>query len=195
MRRAMAPRKIELMAGESASVEPQGDVVRHSKDQATAVASAVGFVRSLSSPHPLIAYWPMEEGRGRTTHDQSGNNIDGWLNGDIGWVQGKFGAAVRRQENGYIYFRTSSRLAFGVGDFTIALWFKGKEIHDWRWLFNYRFNDSGGSGDEWSLDIAVQRGRLRVGLGKWFTDVVKNPATVMNETDWYHIAVARENVS
>ena len=182
--------KYELAAGESADVEPEGRVVRHSKGHADVVAQSVRFVRVLDQPQPLVAYWSMNEGQGKTAHDQSINHIDGWLNGPVTWTQGKFGSAIRVPGEGYVYCKSSPKLAFGKGDFTVALWFQAKDLTDWRWLLNY--NGEGAGKDQAALVVTIHGTRLRVSLGEWFTDVTNNPTIDVNETDWYHIAVVRQ---
>ncbi len=182
--------KYELSADESAEVEPQGRVIRYPKGHANTVAKSVHFARVLDQPQSLIAYWPMNEGQKRTAYDQSVNHIDGWLNGPATWTQGKFGSAVRIPGEGYVYCKSSPRLAIGKGDFTVALWFRAKDLTDWRWLLNY--NGEGTSKDLGALVVTIHGTRLRVSLGEWFTDVINNPTIDVNETDWYHIAVVRQ---
>ena len=43
----------------------------------------------------LVAYWPFEEGQGTTTADITGNGNDGTFNGNVEWVPGYIGTAVR----------------------------------------------------------------------------------------------------
>ncbi len=182
--------KQELSADESADVEPQGRVIRYPKGHANTVAKRVHFARALDQPQSLVAYWPMNEGQKRTAYDQSVNHIDGWLNGPVTWTQGKFGSAIRVPGEGYVYCKSSPKLAIGKGDFTVALWFRAKEITDWRWLLHY--NGEGVSKEDAAMVIAIHGYRLRTSLGKWFTDVVGNAATNLNETDWHHIALVRQ---
>ena len=42
----------------------------------------------------LVLYISMDEGEGDRVSDESGSGNDGVLNGDPGWVEGKFGSAI-----------------------------------------------------------------------------------------------------
>ena len=94
-----------------------------------------------------------------------------------------------------------SKLDLGTGDFTISLWFKGAATPDktpgsgsWRWLVN---NGGPDSSDDNGLVIATQWGRIRVSMGRWFTDVFDTDRmkTIFNNTDWYHIALTRSGAT
>ncbi|MCH8219568.1 MAG: hypothetical protein IH892_22680, partial [Planctomycetes bacterium] len=73
----------------------------------------------------LLGYWPLNEGAGTTSADVSGNGSEGTLNGDPGWVPGKFGNALEFDgSDDYVDCGNSPILDLGAGDFTISAWVK-----------------------------------------------------------------------
>ena len=193
--------KYELTAGESADVEPEGRVVRHSKHAGNIAAGDAGFVRSVIIPEgKLVAYWPMNEGSGRGAFDRSSNHINSYIVGETRWTEGRFGRAITFAQPGdCLNAVTDPKLGLGAGDFTISLWFRGpdsgKQNGEFRFLFDY--NGYGMSKDSPALIIATASGTLRIAMGDWHTDQIPSPlgpkATVFNDTDWYNIALVRKD--
>ena len=197
-------RETELLAGDSATVKPRGEVtVRHSRSGT--VMNSASFIRTIpSAPHSsLIAYWPMNEGRGRGAYDKSGNDINCWFTGEPAWTEGRFGRAVNLAgSDRYLTNVTDPKLSLGTGDFTFSLWFKGSSTNNWRHLLDY---NGGGAASDPSLIITTYitdgdiNSKLRVSLGKEFTDVhyaaADGAPTLNSATDWYHIAFVRNGTT
>ena len=198
--RSATPHKIELTAGESASVALSGEIVP-TRRKLTA-ASTVKFVRTIAHAKSLIAYWPMDEGRGRGAFDKSGNNINCWFTGEPAWTEGRFGRAVQLLGDGqYLSAVKDSKLDLGTGDFTVSLWFKGGSVKNWRWLLNYN-----GEGTESAPGLVITTyipdgktdSHLRASLGEWFTDVyhhLESTVTANSNTNWYHVALTRNGTT
>jgi hypothetical protein len=73
----------------------------------------------------LVAYWPLNEGKGATTSDLSGNGNDGTLNGGPIWVDGKFGGALDFDgTDDHVDCGNPSILDFGTSNFTVSAWIK-----------------------------------------------------------------------
>jgi hypothetical protein len=83
--------------------------------------AGVALPKPLEDP-ALIAYWPMEEGSGKTTADVSGK-IVGRIEGAT-WTTGKFGSALRFDGvNAYVEMPSTPELdRVQRGDYTIAAW-------------------------------------------------------------------------
>jgi len=191
-----SPKRIELVAGESAAVAKSGEMVYARKRPASVTPAQ--FVRTIEHAKSLIAYWPMDEGRGRGVFDRSGNNINCWFTGDPEWTEGRFGRAVKLLgKDQYLSAVKDSKLDLRTGDFTISLWFKGGSVKNWRWLLCCH---RGGSASDPGLVITtyIADGRtnshLRVSLGTWFTDVydhLESKDTINEQDKWYHLALTR----
>ncbi len=198
--RSATPHKIELTAGESASVALSGEIVPTRKKPTA--ANTVKFVHTIAHAKSLIAYWPMDEGRGRGAFDKSGNNINCWFTGEPAWTEGRFGRAVQLLGDGqYLSAVKDSKLNLGTGDFTISLWFKGGSVKNWRWLLNYN-----GEGTESAPGLVITTyiadgktdSHLRASLGEWFTDVyhhLESAVTANSNTNWYHVALTRNGTT
>lgn len=54
-------------------------------------------IKSLAdvSPQDVVGMWLFDEGKGEVAQDASGNGLDGRLIGGPEWVEGKFGKALR----------------------------------------------------------------------------------------------------
>ncbi len=188
--------KIELAAGESAAVAKSGALVYAHKRPVS--VKPVQFVRTIAHAKSLIAYWPMDEGRGRGAFDKSGNNINCWFTGEPAWTEGRFGRAVQLLGDGqYLSAVKDSKLNLGTGDFTVSLWFKGGSVKNWRWLLNYN-----GEGTKSAPGLVITTyiadgktdSHLRASLGEWFTDVyhhLESTVTANSNTNWYHVAMTR----
>ncbi len=80
---------------------------------ATAASSAWG---------ELIAYWPFDEGQGTTTVDATGNGNDGTLNGNVEWVAGVKGTALRFDTAGERVVTTGLDPTAANNAMTLAAW-------------------------------------------------------------------------
>ncbi|MEM7824702.1 MAG: LamG-like jellyroll fold domain-containing protein [Candidatus Aenigmatarchaeota archaeon] len=76
----------------------------------------------------LVGYWNLDEGSGTTAYDNSGNNNHGTLVNNPTWVAGKFGNALRFQNQmwHYVNIPDSDILDFGTSDFSVSFWYKAE---------------------------------------------------------------------
>jgi hypothetical protein len=70
----------------------------------------------------LIGYWPFEEGQGTETADITGNGNDGTFNGDVEWVPGYMGSAVRFDTAGERIVVGPLDPSAGTNAMTLAAW-------------------------------------------------------------------------
>jgi len=61
------------------------------------LASGIG-----SSEAGLVAYWPLDEGKGTEIEDATGNGFDGTFKGDPAWVDGIYGKALEFDGDDYV---------------------------------------------------------------------------------------------
>jgi len=72
----------------------------------------------------LIGYWSLNEGSDTITADISGNGFDGIINVETNWVEGKFGSALKFDEDDYVNLGNDGYFELGASDFTISAWIK-----------------------------------------------------------------------
>ncbi len=69
----------------------------------------------------LLLYLPFNEGNGDAMEDLSPHGNDGELNGDAGWVDGKFGKALEFSQAGEV---KSPYIELNEKSFTVTMWVK-----------------------------------------------------------------------
>ena len=80
---------------------------------------------------PIVGWWPLDEGRGQTVYDWSGNRQNGQLGDtpgvdshDPSWIRGRWwGSAL--SFGGDDFIRIPSTRALEVQQLTVSLWFRG----------------------------------------------------------------------
>ncbi|MHC4594940.1 MAG: hypothetical protein ACYS19_08350 [Planctomycetota bacterium] len=70
----------------------------------------------------LIAYWPFNEGQGTEVSDVTGNGNDGTFSGDVEWVPGHKGTAVRLDTAGERVVTTAIDPTAANNAMTLAAW-------------------------------------------------------------------------
>ncbi len=96
-----------------------------------AVLFIVGLLTSSSyakvDPKTCVGMWLLDDNKGNTTIDSSGNKNDGKLTGGPKWVDGKVAKALEFDGVGsYVDIPNSESL--NSGTFTIVLWFKPSQL-------------------------------------------------------------------
>jgi len=82
----------------------------------------VVIVAASSATADQLAYFPFEEGQGATTADVTGNGNDGTFNGDVEWVAGHKGGAVRFDTAGERIVIGAIDPTAGTNAMTLAAW-------------------------------------------------------------------------
>jgi len=75
----------------------------------------------------LVAYWPMDEGKGDVIKDEGGNGHDGIIKG-AEWVEGKFGTGLAFDGLDDVVDCDETLMDEDVNAFTVTLWIK---IESW----------------------------------------------------------------
>lgn len=157
-------------------------------------------VHAASDPD-LVALWTFDEGGGTEVKDSSENGNDGKASGDVEWVDGKFGTALKFDGNlALVTIPHSESLDFG-DDFSVTLWVKTTQAKAnlgawWNggWIIN---KDMPGQADATDWDIANVNGHLVLVTGNPDKDVddLLVSTDPINDGQWHHIAVTRERES
>ena len=76
----------------------------------------------------LVAYWPFDEGTGKTAEDVTGNGHDGKFAGAPKWVDGKFGTALEFDgEEDHVVVADDAALAIEE-NITFMAWFSPSDV-------------------------------------------------------------------
>jgi len=137
----------------------------------------------------LVGYWPLNEGKGTTTADMSGNGHNGTLNNGVTWISPGFigNAAVRIDGN------PGSRVAVGTWDpgerLTLAIWARwtGEQNKAPRTGLIGKRDDWSDIGIRWFSEVMTS-GEVRM---RNFTQTVSSPAGAMTAhiNEWAHVAI------
>ena len=138
----------------------------------------------------LVLYLSLDEGKGDTVKDLSGNGNNGTLEDGPKWVDGKFGKALEFSEGNRVYMPASKSLHGDIfkGEFTLLAWVKpipgGNQWgHIWRSV-------DGNDATQCTLfynsgNFVSWRGQLD---GTWAERCVSLAGTVIAE-EWTYVAV------
>ena len=131
----------------------------------------------------LAGYWAFEEGSGKVVVDQSGKGNDGKINGDVKWVNGKFGKALEFAPGANVEIPDSPSLR-DMDSYTVALWINFNEFSpDW----NHIFEKDGSYG--LTVNTATGDFRFTPNSSKvWLESKYK-----VKEKTWYYIAMTAES--
>lgn len=131
----------------------------------------------------LVGYWAFEEGSGKVVTDQSGKGNDGKINGEVKWVNGKFGKALEFAPGANVEIPDSPTLK-DMDIYTIALWINFNEFSpDW----NHIFEKDGSYG----LTVNTASGDFRFTPNSskvWLESKFK-----VKEKTWYYITMTAES--
>lgn len=91
-----------------------------------------------------IGAWLFDEGKGDITADSSGNDVDGELKGGPGWVDGKFGKALKLEPNKYVDFPPpkSARMILKTQFSCMAWMYPTKWEGSWNGVFSMQAGSS-----------------------------------------------------
>jgi len=137
----------------------------------------------------LVLYLPFEEGSGDVTVDQSGNNIEGELNGATWSNEGKFGGCIHLDaETSYVEFPAAPQLDI-TEQITIEFWmFPEQSQGDSNILGRRSAANVGGYCVQWSAQFTGQPMiETWLHFGGW--QGTRQMQTVSPELEeWHHIA-------
>jgi hypothetical protein len=146
----------------------------------------------------LIAYWPFDEGKGTAVSDVTGNGNDGTINGNVEWVPGYKGGAVRFDTAG-------ERIVVGPLDptaetnaMTLAAWInwegEGNSIEH-QGIIGKREGWDPGTGVKWfwettpAGDLVFRADNAGGGTGLWWGNGIIAPYA----NEWTHVALTWDN--
>jgi hypothetical protein len=154
----------------------------------------------------LIANWKFDEGSGTTAYDSAGSNHGTLTNGPA-WTSGQIGGGLDFDgSNDYVEVLDpgNGSLDFGVGNFSISLWFKTTDSAG-------ELVDKSGGGGGRSVGYSLYTGSVEVGAGEYRIDpgilslrVREMPSgnrdqictvNTYNDGLWHHLVATRAGTS
>ena len=145
----------------------------------------------------VVLAMPFEEGVGEDTKDLSPHENHGTFNGDVTWVDGKFGGALRFEPVSFVDAGQDESLSLSDTDFTIAAWVSMEETAVQQHGFLGQ-DEGGGSKNKWIFRynkaqsiklnfVAYNSGPARAAQ---LDSKLWEPKPAANR--WYQVAVVRE---
>ena len=145
-----------------------------------------------------LAYFPFEEGQGAETVDATGNGNDGTLNGDVEWVAGYKGGAVRFDTGGERIVIGAIDPSAGTNAMTLAAWInwegQGHSIEQ-QGIIGKRQGWDPGTNIKWfwqtnpTGDLLLRADAADGGTGLWWGNAILVPYA----NEWIHVAVTWDN--
>lgn len=131
----------------------------------------------------LVLFFPFEEGQGNTTGDKSGHNNTGTLEGNVKWVEGKYGGGLELTDRDSFVTVSDDATLGGMDELTIQLWLKLELIdsstvvskNEWNTSFHSHFGGDGGD--------------VLWGYSGIPSDRLISPAGVVVQQEWTHLAL------
>lgn len=148
-------------------------------------------------PSGLVAYYPLDEGGGKTVYDQSIHTGSGSLQGTATWYPGKIGSSVDMNSGGHVLVPYSSALPSGSA-MTIELWvYRAGLVTNNALISQWVYSGGGAQNGAWALQTANDTGtKLRFFLvhdsNDFGNNYVDTPAGSFPESfdgSWHHVAV------
>jgi len=147
----------------------------------------------------LVGYWNMEEGKGQTVYDRSGNANNGTLGGTTAVQKsdpvftsgysssGPGGTALKFDGvDDYVDAGAGSSLNFGTGAFSVEMWLKPTALATTGTLIN-----TGGVNVASGFALQKASGTLYFYINGTTGDLIKY--SYFTDTNWVHVVATRDN--
>jgi hypothetical protein len=139
-------------------------------------------------PETIVGAWLLDDNKGDTAKDDSGNGYDGTLTGNPKWVEGKFGRAL--EFNGSNGVDIANPENFNFLTWTYVLWFRADAAGDYPNLIGRQFGNAHG----WTihLDPGGATFRIRIDTDGGINQVKTVPKNVRDD-EWHHGAITHDD--
>ena len=139
----------------------------------------------------LAGAWLFDEGAGNKVKDSVGNN-DGEIEGDLNWVNGKFGKALEFPGKGDCYVSIPYNAVFDSDPYTITAWVKLEQT-TWQYIAWQNGLTWPEAHKKRHLDIWVHKDGYVVIM--WMVDGGADYAridgkTIITDGKWHHVAMS-----
>jgi hypothetical protein len=147
----------------------------------------------------LVLYLKFDEGKGVDAKDSSDNGNSGVINGDVKWIDGKFGKALEfaGDVTQFVEVPDSESLRFGKEPFTYMAWIKTYqlEIAQYQLIMSKRVPVAGDGMETASLFIMQNADFLFVEFRDNVMGMFAVEATdaVLTENTWHHVAWVKDD--
>lgn len=151
------------------------------------------LTRAEIEPKNIVGIWLFDQGEGKVARDSSDNGIDGKINGNIKWVDGKFGKALLFPGVNQNFVEVPHDDSLNLTSFSFSLWLKIEDTGNYQAPFiktadgqleNYsayimKGGDFGGKTVFWTR--FTSGGPTKWGFQKFGT-------TILTDEKWHHLA-------
>lgn len=137
-------------------------------------------------PETVVGVWMFDTDPKDGVKDNSDNGHDGEINGDVKWVQGKFGKALEFPGVSGNLVSIPHAPELSLFTFTIVAWYKGEATDSWQYLVSKEIPHASRN-----YSIGVDQGtgfmitEITVGAEQWKW---ANGSTMLTDGEWYHMA-------
>ena len=138
----------------------------------------------------VVGAWLFDEGSGDVAKDSSGNGIDGVLTGGPEWVAGKFGSALKFEDNKYVDFPPPTPEPLIIDqDITFMAWVNPTEFRTSNWNIVFSMQRGSSNGESYSMAIGRNGapGVIMLFVNADANARVDSPDTIQIG-EWVHIA-------
>ncbi|HGE69944.1 TPA: LamG domain-containing protein [Candidatus Poribacteria bacterium] len=149
----------------------------------------VGFSHSAIKKDAIIGIWLLDDAKGDTAKDSSGNGRDGKANGTIKWAKGKFGGGIEFVGSESINIPHEEIFDFGdKRSFSVVVWFNFSTAQDWNRLVRGR-NPGPWQGGNTGWELQTQALMIHWSLDDVSKNHVKNTYDNAGNGSWRHTAM------
>ena len=147
----------------------------------------------------LVLYLSFDEGEGTEVKDLSGSLNDGVINGDVKWVDGKYGKGLEfgGDTKQFVEVLDSESLRFGEKPFTYMAWIKTYQLKtvQSQLIISKRVPAAGNGKETASLFIRKENDYLAVEFRDSIQGMLAFEAkdAVLTENTWYHVAWVKDD--
>ena len=144
-------------------------------------------------PETVLGIWLLDEGKGDTTEDASGNGNDGTLGGGPTWIDGVYGKALDFSGSSS-YVDCGNAEALNVEVFSVSFWCNIPNTQSWNHIISRGEHHGGNPGAvNWGVMMYADQETI---LYEVYNDTAK-PSLSINTTtgEWHHVVITLDGAT
>jgi len=144
-------------------------------------------------PETVLGIWLLDEGKGDTAEDASGNGHDGTIGGGPTWIDGVYGKALDFSGSSS-YVDCGNAEALNVEVFSVSFWCNIPSTQSWNHIISRGEHHGGNPGAvNWGVMMYADQETI---LYEVYNDAVK-PSLSANTTtgEWHHVVITHDEAT